>query len=70
METSCLNNTKVADSFETLIELAYRDDPIKSEDNNIMSQPIMLYPDTISEDQDDACFCIRIIPCKHKMFNK
>ena len=36
METSCLKNRNVADAFETLIELTYRDSTFDRENKNIV----------------------------------
>ena len=41
METSCYKNRTVADGFETLIELTYREKrPNTSKSNIVMTQPI------------------------------
>ena len=56
METSCLNNTKVADGFETLIELTHRNINKNTKTNN---KAITL------RDKGDFCsdFCFRVLRC-------
>ena len=59
METSCLNNTKVADGFETLIELTHRNKIIEkiNKNTNTNNNAINLM------DKKDDCsdFCIQVL---------
>ena len=66
METSCLNNTKVADGFETLIELTHRNKIIEKINKNTNTNNNVITLRNIEEDVDsDGCVCIRVLRWKY-----
>ena len=56
METSCLNNTKVADGFETLIELTHRNKIIEKINKNTNTNNNVINLRDKGDDCSDFCF--------------
>ena len=57
METSCLNNENVADAFETLIEITYRE---KIKEKNIDGKEannITISPEKKINSSNAYCYC-------------
>ena len=64
METSCLNNTKVADGFETLIELTHRNKIIEKINKNTNTNNNVITLRNIKGGVgSDDCFCVRVLRC-------